>query len=129
MDHGYKAIDIQQQVVDIQRILDTLSGEEKQAGELRGDYIKVVNEQPPVVLDNLREYTRIMVRMYEKQGKQAAGNISQLIDPQGGSFNVAKVGFVSSRDLKIFAALMILTIFSSLFYSLLMDMIRQRKSN
>ncbi|MNG40019.1 hypothetical protein D3C84_1284220 [compost metagenome] len=70
-----------------------------------------------------------MVRMYEKQGKQAAGNISQLIDPQGGSFTVAKVGLVSSRDLKIFAALLVLTIFSSLFYSLLMDMVRQRKRN
>src|SRR5690606_22757690 len=97
--------------------------------ELRGAYIKVVNEQLPVVLDNLREYTRIMVRMYEKQGKQAAGNISQLIDPQGGSFDVAKVGLVSSRDLKIFAVLLIMTIFFSLFYSLLVDSVRQRKHN
>ncbi|MDM8349806.1 hypothetical protein P8H27_13000 [Pseudomonas sp. sp1636] len=127
LDYEYKAIDIQQQVADIQRILGTFGGEETQANELRDSYVKVVKEQLPIVLDNLREYTRVMVRMYEKQGKQVAGNISQLIDPQGGSFDVAKVGLVSSRDLKIFAALMILTIFTSLFYSLLMDSIRQRK--
>lgn len=129
LDHEYKAIDIEQEIADIQRTLDTLSGEEKQASELREVYIKVVTEQLPGVLDSLREYTRVMVRMYEKQGRQASGNVSQLIDPQGGSFSVSKAGVISSQQLKILAVLLVLTVFASVLCSLLMDMIRQRKTN
>src|SRR3989338_9187334 len=127
LDHEYKAIDIEQELADIQRTLETLSGEEKQATELREVYIKVVTDELPAVLENLREYTRVMVRMYEKQGKHAAGNVSQLIDPQGGSFEVNKPSLVGSWALKVLIVLLVLTMFSSLVCSLLMDMIRQRR--
>lgn len=128
LDHEYKAIDIQQELGEIRRILETLSGEERQSNELRDVYIKVVTEQLPVVLDSLREYTRIMVRMYDKQGKQAAGNISQLIEPQGGTFEVATSSPFSSRDLTVLVALLVLTAFASLFYSLLVDLLGRRQS-
>ena len=79
-----QSIDLEQQIAEIKRVLATMSNGQGTDQKLRDVYVKVVEEQLPSVLDNLREYTRVMGRMYEKQGKQNAGNISQLVEAQGG---------------------------------------------
>lgn len=97
-------------------MLATLNNGQNADQKLRDVYVKVVQEQLPSVLDNLREYTRVMGRMYEKQGKQNAGNISQLVEAQGGSFTEAGTNIIGVRDIKFFIAASLLAAMIGLFY-------------
>lgn len=126
LNYENKAIDLEQQVNDIRRILTTMGAVRKEDEGLRSIYVDVVEEQLPSVLDSLRTYTQIMVRMYEKQGRQSAGNISQLVEPQGGSFIFAEPRLVSSRELKIAAVVVILAFFLSVAYGLFRGVVRSR---
>lgn len=120
-----KAIDVEQRIQTIRRTLTTLNNEKERTGEFRTAYIKTVEEQLPVVLEQLREYTRTMNRIYEKQGRQVAGNMSELISPAGGTYQVASTRIVTMKDIKILAVLLVLTGFVSIFLSLLLDVLRQ----
>ncbi len=116
-----KAIDLQQQINDIKRILAAINGDQEESAKLRSIYVKAVEEQFPVVLASLQEYTRVMNRLYEKQGKQNAGNISELVEPQGGSFEKHAVPLVSSRDIKIFALLVFVFSMGAVFFGMLIN--------
>ncbi|TXR38926.1 hypothetical protein FVE88_12170 [Ectopseudomonas mendocina] len=107
LTHENRAIDLEKQINDIRRTLTTMKEIRGSDDKLRGIYIGVVEEQLPKVLESLREYTRIMVRMYEKQGRQSAGNISQLVEPQGGAFLVGENRAISSRDVVVLFLLLV----------------------
>ena len=121
-----KAIDIEQRIDTVRRTLATLNNRDKKASEFRDVYIEIVEEQLPVVLEQLREYTRIMNRMYEKLGKQVAGNVSELISPEGGSYEVTNTRVISATEIKMLAVLLVLTAFVSVLLSLLRDAMRER---
>ncbi|TRO40104.1 hypothetical protein EQ832_08530 [Pseudomonas sp. ALS1131] len=119
LNHENRAIDLEQQINDIRRTLTTMKEIRGSDEKLRGIYISVVEEQLPNVLESLREYTRIMVRMYEKQGRQSAGNISQLVEPQGGAFTVIKAEMLSMSDFVKFLALVILAAVLGVIYGVI----------
>ena len=121
-----QSIDLEQHIAEIKRVLATLNNGQNADQKLRDVYVKVVEEQLPSVLDNLREYTRVMGRMYEKQGKQSAGNISQLVEAQGGSFVFSEPKMVSLRELKIAAFAVILAFFLGAIYGVFRGVVRNR---
>ena len=122
-----KAIDVEQNIETVRRTLATLDGKLKQSEELRDVYIKVVEEQLPIVLQQLREYTQVMNRMYEKQGRQVAGNVSELIGPVGGSYQVSAAKMINSNAIKVLLMLVVLTVFMSMLISLLHDALKAKK--
>ena len=126
LNHENKAIDLEQQINDIRRILTTMKEVRGSDEKLRGIYVSVVEEQLPKVLDSLREYTRIMVRMYEKQGRQSAGNISQLVEAQGGSFDLRESRLISSRDVIVLAMTLMLAGLFSMLYGVLRTSLHER---
>ncbi|MFY9180127.1 MAG: hypothetical protein WAO12_10170 [Venatoribacter sp.] len=121
-----RSIDLQQEITEIQRTLKGLNGKDKDSN-IRLTYVKAVQEQLPVVLENLREYTRVMNRMYEKQGKQNAGYISQLITAQGGTFNIQATRIVTGQDLKILALLLVMTVFIVGFAAMVRQTLKEDK--
>ncbi|HRL93825.1 MAG TPA: hypothetical protein PK873_09695 [Pseudomonas sp.] len=114
-----QSIDLEQQIAEIKRVLATMSNGQGTDQKLRDVYVKTVEEQLPSVLDNLREYTRVMGRMYEKQGKQNAGNISQLVEAQGGTFRASGTAFIEIGSFKLLLAVLMLAVMSSLMFGLL----------
>lgn len=126
LNHENKAIDLEQQINDIRRVLTTMKEVRGSDEKLRGIYVSVVEEQLPKVLDSLREYTRIMVRMYEKQGRQSSGNISQLVEAQGGSFDLREPRLVNSKDVKVLAIALVLVGMLIVLYGLLTGTLDRR---
>lgn len=126
LGHENKAIDLEQQINDIRRTLATMKELRSSDQKLRGIYIGIVEEKLPGVLDSLREYTRIMGRMYEKQGRQSAGNISQLVEPQGGTFSAVKTGLVGRRDFVMLAVLLVLASILGVVYGVSKSLFSQR---
>lgn len=124
LNYENQSIDLDQQITDINRILATMNNGQSTDQKLRDVYVKIVEEQLPAVLGNLREYTRVMGRMYEKQGKQSSGNISQLVGPQGGAFTVTTVSLIGSRDVKVLIVLLVLSVFVGLLFGLFVRMSR-----
>lgn len=122
-----QSIDIEQQIAEIQRVLATMSNGQSAGQKLRDVYVRVVQEQLPAVLDNLREYTRVMGRMYEKQGKQSAGNISELVEAQGGSFKINTISLAGPRDIILLIILLIITALAAIFIALMVGFLRSRK--
>lgn len=121
-----QSIDLEQQIAEIKRVLATLNNGQNADQKLRDVYVKVVQEQLPSVLDNLREYTRVMGRMYEKQGKQNAGNISQLVEAQGGSFNFVKYKILIVDDFKILLAMSFIAVLFGLLFGLVKNSVKPR---
>ncbi|WP_374287284.1 hypothetical protein [Pseudomonas fluvialis] len=121
-----QSIDLEQQIAEIKRVLATLNNGQNADQKLRDVYVKVVQEQLPSVLDSLSEYTRVMGRMYEKQGKQNAGNISQLVEAQGGSFRFYTNPIFESKDITLLIILMALVSVATVFLVMVASMIRLR---
>jgi hypothetical protein len=117
---------LEQQIAEIKRVLATMSNGQGTDQKLRDVYVKTVEEQLPSVLDNLREYTRVMGRMYEKQGKQNAGNISQLVEAQGGSFNFIKYKILIVDDFKILLAMSFIAVLFGLLFGLVKNSVKPR---
>lgn len=128
LNHENSAINLEQQINDIERILATMSNGQSADKKLHAVYVKVVEEKLPAVLENLREYTRIMGRMYEKQGKQSAGNISQLVEPQGGSFKIGTVALATTKDIMVLIMLLVITAMAAMVFALIAGTLRSRKS-
>lgn len=127
LNYENQSIDLDQQITDINRILATMNNGQSTDQILHNVYVKAVEEQLPAVLDNLREYTRVMGRMYEKQGKQSAGNISQLVEAQGGAFSFAAASLLGARDVKITIASVFLAVLLGVLYGLIMIYFRNIK--
>ncbi|QLF94488.1 hypothetical protein HW090_15315 [Pseudomonas sp. ABC1] len=123
-----KAIDKERAIADIEKTLLALEGGRGDAQELRDIYLKEVAEVLPKVLDTLRGYTQVVVRLYEKQGRQVAGNTSQLLDGVGGSFERKSPIFISDENIKVLMILLLLLGVVSVFMSLFLDMVRRRNS-
>ena len=123
-----KAIDVEQKIETVRRTLATIDGKLKKSDELRSVYIQVVEEQLPVVLKQLREYANIMNRLYDKQGHQVAGNVSELISPEGGSYAVSSAKIINKSQLRVLAILLALAVIVTIFITLVMQAVRNRKA-
>ena len=55
-----------------------------------------------------------------------AGNVSELISPEGGSYEVTNTRVISATEIKMLAVLLVLTAFVSVLLSLLRDAMRER---
>lgn len=124
-----QALETERRINEIQLTLDSIeNAQNSEKGSLRAAYAEEVQETLPRILTTLREYTEIIGRLHERLGRQASGSISEIVMPQGGSFNVTSVRPFERRDVLIFVALMVLTGFVSLFGSLLYDMLKRRQA-
>ncbi|MFC3852737.1 hypothetical protein ACFOSD_07820 [Salinispirillum marinum] len=128
LEYENEALDINQEMAEIQLTLNAISNTGANSeNELRELYIQEVQEKLPSVLNTLRDYTRVVGRLHERLGEQLTGNISQLIIPQGGSFNIATPSILPQRTLLILVALMVVTGFAAMVISLIADMMKRRK--
>lgn len=115
-----KSIDLDREITEIIRILASIDTDtDTDTDTVRNTYIKAVQDQLPKVLDTLREYTRVMNRIYEKQGQQNAGFISQLITAQGGTFEAQTAKIINSKDMKVLALLLVIAGFLGMLISLI----------
>lgn len=134
LDFENKSIDIDQEIATVTRTLETMNSTTLQTVNstdqisdtlmLRDSYIMLVEEQLPRALEQLREYTRIMNRLYQKQGHLQAGSVSQLISVEGGSYEVHTDKIITLAQLKIFAVLMVLTVLVTVFLCMVRDYMR-----
>lgn len=125
-----RALDIAQRMAEIQVTLDALDRvNDPDSVRLRAIYAEEVEQVMPQVLATLRDYTRVIGRIHAQLGRQAVGNIGRLVQPQGGSFEVAQPGGFGRNDLLKLMALLFVVGFISLFVSLVSDMMRRRQQN
>ena len=118
LEHENKAIDLEQEINDIRRTLATMQEMRTSDQKLREIYIGVVEDKLPATLELLRNYTLVMVRLYEKQGRQNSGNISELVEAQGGTFSVSGVPMLTYRDIKILTLLIFFAIVFGVLFGL-----------
>ena len=81
-----------------------------------------------MVLQTLRDYTRVVGRIHQQLGRQAVGTVSELVRPMGGSFAESTPRAVTSAEVKTLIALLVLTLFGAVFISLIADLFRDRKT-
>lgn len=122
-----KSIDTDQEIMNTQRTLQAIQSQRVNGVDstaLRQGYIKQVEAELPVLLEQLRDLTRVMNRLYDKQGLLQAGNTGELIAAEGGSYRVSTDKLLNKLQLKLYAVLMFLTFVLSMFGSLLHDWMR-----
>ena len=129
-----RAIDANRRIAEIELLLNALgaSARSSETGEeaaLRRIYAQEVSENLPLVLEQMREYTQVVGRIHAQLGRQASGNISRLIQPQGGSFREHSSSFISRSLILSFIALMMVTGFIALFAALIQDAMKRRKAS
>jgi len=121
------ALDVDNQISEIQLTLDSLNQARGQTSETMSSYVEEVQERLPQILATLRDHTQVVTRIHEKLGRQAIGTVSELIKPQGGSFQEISDKPVTDTDIKTLIALLVLTLFGTVFISLIADLFRDRK--
>lgn len=129
LSYENSALDVDNEVAEIQLTLDSLSRAEQGSSDTVGAYVLQVQKRLPQILSTLREHTQAVKRIHTSLGLQAVGTVSRLIQTQGGSFRQVTDKPVTNTDIKTLVALLVLTLFGTLFISLVMDIYRDRKKS
>ncbi len=127
LEYENNALDVENEIAEIQITLDALNKSRGQNSTEMAQYVEEVQERLPQILSTLRNYTEIVGRVHEKLGRQAVGTVSELIQPQGGSFREVSDKPITITDIKTLIALLVLTLFGTVFVSLIVDLLRDRK--
>ncbi|MEX0584566.1 MAG: hypothetical protein WEB07_02290 [Natronospirillum sp.] len=127
LEYENNALDINQNMEKIQLTLNAIESAGQGTSDLRTVYQEEVQNSLPKVLATLREQTAVIGRLHGQLGRQASGSVSEIITPQGGSFQAVTSALIERRHALIFIALMVLTGFVSLFGCLIFDMIKRRR--
>jgi len=129
LEYENNALDIQQRIDNINLIMEALNRSQDENMGLRDIYIKEVEERLPRVLSTMRDYAAVVNRLHEQLSRQATGSISEIIQLQGGSFEISAPWPIGRQDLLYFLALMVATGFISLFGCLVYDAMLRREKN
>lgn len=127
LEYENNALDVDNQIAEIQLTLDSLNQSRGESNETMSTYVQEVQERLPEILETLSQYTEVVSRIHEKLGRQAIGTVSELIQPQGGSFEEINQKAVTNTDIKVLIALLVLTLFAAVFISLVVDIFRDRR--
>ena len=127
LSYENSALDVDNEIAEIQMTLDSLGRAPGGSSDTMVAYVQEVQERLPQILSTLRQYTQVVNRIHGSLGLQAAGTVSRLIQPQGGSFREITDKPVNNTDIKTLIALLVLTLFGAIFISLVIDMYRDRK--
>lgn len=122
-----EALDVQNEMAEIELTLESLDRAENNGQDIQR-YVEQVQQRLPMVLETLRDYTRVVGRIHQQLGRQAVGTVSELVRPMGGSFSVSTPPAVTSTDIKTLIALLVLTLFGAVFFSLIADLFRDRRA-
>lgn len=123
-----EALDVQNEMAEIELTLASLDRAEENDEDIQR-YVDQVQQRLPMVLETLRDYTRVVGRIHQQLGRQAVGTVSELVRPMGGSFAESTPRAVTSSDVKTLIALLVLTLFGAVFVSLIADLFRDRKAH
>ncbi|WP_028672683.1 hypothetical protein [Saccharospirillum impatiens] len=127
LEYENEALDVQNEMAQIELTLESLNRAEQSNEDIQR-YVDEVQERLPMVLETLRDYTRVIGRIHQQLGRQAVGTVSELVRPMGGSFAESTPRAVTSGDVKTLIALLVLTLFGAVFFSLIADLFRDRKA-
>lgn len=125
LEYENEALDVQNEMAEIELTLASLDRAEQSDEDIQR-YVDRVQQRLPLVLQTLREYTRVVGRIHQQLGRESVGSVSGLVRPMGGSFNASTPGVVTSGDIKTLIALLVLTLFGAVFVSLIADLFRDR---
>ncbi|WP_394170576.1 hypothetical protein [Saccharospirillum alexandrii] len=128
LEYENEALDVQNEMAEIELTLASLDRAEENDEDIQR-YVDQVQERLPMVLETLRDYTRVVGRIHQQLGRQAVGTVSELVRPMGGSFAETTPRAVTSSDVKTLIALLVLTLFGAVFVSLIADLFRDRKTH
>ena len=128
LEYENKALDVQNEMAEIELTLASLDRAEENDQDIQR-YVDQVQQRLPMVLETLRDYTRVVGRIHQQLGRQAVGTVSELVRPMGGSFAESTPRAVTSGDVKTLIALLVLTLFGAVFVSLIADLFRDRKAH
>jgi hypothetical protein len=127
LEYENAALNVQNEMAQIELTLASLDRAEDSDQDIQR-YVDQVQQRLPVVLQTLRDYTRVVGRIHQQLGRQAVGNVSELVRPMGGSFAESTPRAVTSAEVKTLIALLVLTLFGAVFISLIADLFRDRKT-
>lgn len=127
LEYENEALDVQNEMAEIELTLESLDRAEQNDEDIQR-YVDRVQNRLPKVLETLRDYTRVVGRIHEQLGREAVGTVSELVRPIGGSFSESAPRAVTSSDVKTLIALLVLTLFGAVFFSLIADLFRDRKA-
>lgn len=128
LEYENEALDVQNEMAEIELTLASLDRAEENDEDIQR-YVDQVQQRLPMVLETLRDYTRVVGRIHQQLGRQAVGTVSELVRPMGGSFSETTPRAVTSSDVKTLIALLVLTLFGAVFVSLIADLFRDRKTH
>ena len=120
LDYENEVLDVKHAIAEIQITLNTLDHKPQN----NSDYAREIEAQLPRLLSTLRGYAEVVDRLYETLSRQAVGTVSELIQPQRGSFQKIAAQPVTGTDIKTLAALLVLILFGTVFISLIVDSLR-----
>lgn len=127
LEYENEALDVQNEMAEIELTLESLDRAEENDQDIQR-YVDQVQKRLPMVLESLREYTRVVGRLHQQLGRQAVGTVSELVRPMGGSFAASTPPAVTGTDIKTLIALLVLTLFGAVFFSLIADLFRDRRA-
>lgn len=123
-----EALDVTNEMASIDLTLAALNEAASNGSAVMTQYIEEVQQRLPAVLATLRDHTRVVGRLHDQLGREAIGSTSQLIQPQGGSFREITKPVITGTAIKTLIALMVLTLFATVFFSLIADLMRERRN-
>lgn len=123
-----EALDVTNEMASIDLTLAALDDAASNGSAVMTQYIQEVQQRLPAVLATLRDHTRVVGRLHDQLGREAIGSTSQLIQPQGGSFREITKPVITGTAIKTLIALMVLTLFATVFFSLIADLMRERRN-
>jgi len=126
LEYENAALNVQNEMAQIELTLASLDRAEDSDQDIQR-YVDQVQQRLPVVLQTLRDYTRVVGRIHQQLGREAVGTVSELVRPMGGSFAESTPRAVTSAEVKTLIALLVLTLFGAVFISLIADLFRDRK--
>ena len=128
LEYENEALDVQNEMAEIELTLASLDRAEENDEDIQR-YVDQVQQRLPMVLETLRDYTRVVGRIHQQLGRQAVGTVSELVRPMGGTFAESTPRAVTSGDVKTLIALLVLALFGAVFVSLIADLFRDRKAH
>lgn len=125
LEYQNKALAIEQRIEEIRLVLTALQSNGGDAAKLRLVYLEEVQVALPKVLASLRSYTDVISRMHKQLGKHASSSSSELVLPQGGTFDVVEATPITKKNILILIALCIGVAFMAMLAGLMRQMGRK----
>lgn len=122
-----KALEASQRQDRIERSLEAVQNGQT-AGSVEQAYREKIEEQLPASLALLRDYTSAVQRISDQISRRATGSISELVTPQGGSFEVQQASLLPARAPLMATAIAFLVGFVTVFLSLMADAMKRRRA-